>query len=45
MRMTQIRKEAVKKKKVEFTRVKTINELILADDESRQQVTYQRLFE
>ena len=45
MRMAQIRKEARRKNKIEFARVKKINERILAGDESRQQVTYQRLYE
>ena len=45
MRMEERRKEAKKQNKLQFARVKKVNERILAEDESRQQVTYQRLFE
>lgn len=40
-----MRKDATKRNKVEFARVKKVNALYLAEDESRQQVTYQRLYE
>lgn len=43
--MDQMRKEAQLRNKVQYAKVKKANDLILADNESRQQVTYQRLYE
>ena len=40
-----MRKEAIQKNKIEFAKVKRVNEMYLAEDESRQQVTYQRLYQ
>jgi len=43
--MAQMRKEAANKRKIEFAKVKKVNELYLAEDESRtQDTTYQRLY-
>ena len=44
-RMAQMRKDALNRRKVEFARVKKMNDKYLAEDKSRQQITYQRLFE
>lgn len=43
--MDAMRKEAIRKKKIEFAKVRRTNELYLAEDESRLQVTHKRLFE
>lgn len=44
-RMEQMRREAQMKYKQQYARVKRVNDAILAEDESRQQVTYERLYQ
>ena len=43
--MDEMRREGMRKQKAQYAKTKRINEMYLAEDETRQQVAYQRLYE
>lgn len=46
MQMAQKRKDAKKQNKIEFARVRRVNEMYLAEDESRKNMnTHERLYQ